>query len=102
MFAAEGSVRFMKGRKQRGLVVTKNPKQAELVAFLASHGVRGVVRIPLEPAECNVVMGQYGKALEGRNSLMRALIEERTADPVLQEAVLAAANDLILRAAAKT
>jgi hypothetical protein len=47
-------------------------------------------------------MGQYGKALEGRNSLMRALIEERTADLVLQEAVLAAANDLILRAAPKT
>lgn len=102
MFAAEGSVRFMKGRKQRGLVVTKNPKQAELVAFLATHGVRGVVRIPLEPTECDVVMGQYGKALEGRNSLMRALIEERTADLVLQEAVLAAANDLILRAAPKT
>jgi hypothetical protein len=96
MFAAQGSVRFMKGRKQLAIISTKVPAQAELVALIADHGVRGMVRVPLDALECRAGKQRYEAMLEDRAQRIRNLIADRTADLDLQESIFSATNDLVL------
>lgn len=86
----------MKGRKQLAIVPTKTPEQAELINLIAAHGVRGLVRVPLDPKDCQALKQRYEMLLEDRAQRIRNLIAERTADPDLQESIFNATNDLVL------
>lgn len=98
MFAAGGSVRFMKGgKKQAGIVETRNAAQAELVALLGDCGVRGLTRVPLDEAECRRLTGEFGNFVASRTQRLRELIEDRTADPEMQEKVFAVLVPRVLR-----
>lgn len=87
IFARDGSVRFLRGRKQISLVPTKNRAQAALVATIASHGIRGLVRVPLSADECAHVGKRYETFVASRDKRLRTLIAERTGDPDLQDEI---------------
>ena len=95
IFAREGSVKFLKGRKQIALVPTKNREQAALVAMIALRGVRGLIRIPLDAGDCVEVRKRYEKFVADRDKQLRAMVADRTGDPDLQEEVFASLADLI-------
>jgi hypothetical protein len=88
MFASTGSVRFMRGKKQVGLVSTQSPEQAALLNVVARQGVRGLVRVPLDGAGCARLQARFEAFLENREQRIRLLIAERTGDADLQAAVL--------------
>lgn len=97
LFAAQGGVRFMQGRKQIALVPTRNPEQATLVALVAAHGARGLVRIPLAADDCARLQRRYQAFLDDRAGRVRQLVEERTGDTELQERVVEGVLELIAR-----
>lgn len=97
IFARDGSVRFLKGKRQISLVPTKNREQAALVASIALSGVRGLTRVPLDPNECSGLKDRYEKFIRDRDMRLSALVSERTADPDLQEEVVGALRALIDR-----
>ncbi|MBA2352134.1 MAG: hypothetical protein H0V78_10230 [Burkholderiales bacterium] len=91
MFASGGSVRFNKsGKKQLAIVTTRDPWQAELLAFVAGKGVRGLVRIPLQEVDCRSLRTAFERFLSERTLRLRELISERTADEEMQEKICAA------------
>jgi hypothetical protein len=95
MFHPSGSVRFMKGRKQLNILPTKTREQAALVALIATHGVRGLTRVPLDAQECIILMQRYEKFINDRSRRLRRMIEERTGDPDLQDRIFKALTDLV-------
>jgi hypothetical protein len=95
MFAPQGSVRFMKGRKQIFILPTKTREQAVLIAFIAAHGVRGLTRVPLSPHDCASLGKRYGSFIEGRARRLRNMIADRTGDEDLQGQIFDALSDLI-------
>jgi hypothetical protein len=95
IFAPHGSVRFMKGRKQIALLPTKSREQAALVAAVSAQGVRGLIRVPLDPKDCSSLKKRYEIFIEDRTKQLRRLVSERTGDPDLQDNIFAALNDLI-------
>ena len=95
MFAPQGSVRFMKGRKQIAILPTETREQAALVALISAQGVRGLTRVPLDPQDCISRRKRYEAFIEDRAQRLRALIADRTGDPDLQERILDALNALI-------
>jgi hypothetical protein len=96
MFAPQGSVRFMKGRKQISILPTKTREQAALVAFIAAHGVRGLTRVPFDPQDCASLRKRYEAFIGDRARRFRSMIADRTGDEDLQDRIFAALNDLIL------
>ena len=98
MFASHGSVRFVKGKRLLALISTKAPAQAELISLIAGYGIRGLVRIPLNPDQCRSVRQRYESLLADRKRRVLTLICERTADPDLQDSIFVATNDLVLHA----
>jgi type I restriction-modification system DNA methylase subunit len=95
IFAPDGSVRFMKGRKQIALLPTKTREQAALVAAISTLGIRGLTRVPLAPLDCIDLKKRYETFVEGRAQRLRSLISDRTGDPDLQDRIFATLNDLI-------
>jgi hypothetical protein len=95
IFAPQGSVRFMKGRKQISLLPTKNREQANLVALLASRGIRGLIRVPLEPEDSSSLQRKYLAFVKDRDRKLQAMIAERTSDPDLQEQIFQALDEAI-------
>jgi hypothetical protein len=95
IFARDGSVRFMKGRKQIALLPTKNRDQAALVAMIALHGVRGLTRVPLYPPDCVEVRKRHESFVTDRDKQLRAMITDRTGDPEFQEEVFQNLSGLI-------
>ncbi len=95
IFAPDGSVRFLRGRKQISLVSTKNREQAALVASIALEGIRGLTRVPLAADECVELRQRYEKFVTERDRRLRAMVADRTGDPDLQERVFEALTDLI-------
>jgi hypothetical protein len=89
LFASGGSVRFMRGKKQAGLVSTKSQEQAALLTVVARQGARGLVRAPLDPADCAQLQERFEAFLANRQQRIRQLIAERTGDADLQATVLA-------------
>jgi len=85
-----GGVRFLRGRKQLALVPARSLEQAALVALVATHGARGLVRAPLAADECARLHRRYQAFLDDRAGRVRQLVEERTSDPELQERVIRA------------
>ena len=90
LFSDQGGVRFVRGRKQIALVPARSLEQATLVALVATHGARGLVRAPLAADDCARLHRRYQAFLDDRARRIRQLVEERTGDPELQERVIRA------------
>lgn len=88
LFASTGSLRFMRGKKQVGLVSAKSQEQAALLNMVARQGVRGLVRAPLEAEACARLQARFEDFLERRQQRIRQLIADRTGDADLQATVL--------------
>lgn len=96
MFVHHG-VRFMKGAKRRiALVETSSQIQDNLLVLVANSGVRGLVRLPHEDDECRKVLQRYEEFINKRESHVRKLIEERTADEGIQEEIYKALSPMLL------
>ncbi len=95
MFAPQGSVRFMKGRKQIAIMPTKTREQAALVALIAAQGIRGLTRVPLDPQECIELGNRYEAFVKDRAQRLRSMIAERTRDPDLQDRIFDALISLV-------
>jgi hypothetical protein len=95
IFARDGSVRFVKGRKQIALVQTRNREQATLAALVALHGTRGLLRVPLHAGACAELKKRYERFLVDRDNKLRALVSDRTRDPDLKEQIFKALTSLI-------
>jgi len=96
MFAPQGSVRFIKGRKQIYMLPTKTPEQAALVVVIATYGGRGLTQVPLDPKDCESLKKRYETFIDNRTKRLKSMIADRTGDPDLQDRIFAALNDLIL------
>ncbi|MCL4874806.1 N-6 DNA methylase [bacterium] len=79
-------VSFAQGKKKQ-IVPVKIKEQAPLACFLAEHGTRGLIRVPVEAAECSRVFQSYSDFIRARNARLKEIIEERTADEDMQEKV---------------
>jgi len=84
---SSNGVRFRSGKKQIAAVETKAACQARLLSLAAKTGRRGLVRAPHEEAECLKVLREFEIFLTGRHQRLWELIEERTADPQMQEKI---------------
>lgn len=91
-------VAFTRGAATVATVPTQAKEQAQLLVLLAEFGVRGLVRVPHESAECNHVRDRYQTFLQSREAQLRRLIEERTSDPEMQEKVIALLDQKLLAA----
>lgn len=96
MFALQGSVRFMKSRKQISIIPTKIPEQAALIVVIAMHGRRGLTRVPLAPQDCVSLKKRYETFINDRTKRIKSMIADRTSDPDLQDRILDALIDLML------
>ncbi|MCG2741804.1 MAG: SAM-dependent methyltransferase, partial [Syntrophaceae bacterium] len=91
------SVRFIKGKKtQIALLRTQSPVQDDLIVLICRSGLRGLVRVPHEENECRRVLGAYESFIGKRETLLRRLIEERSADEDLQRMIYDALLPLVL------
>ena len=97
MFAGAGTVRFMKGKRQHGLVQVRHAAQAELLVTAANHGVRGLVRLPLEAADNERLQRDYMQHLCTRQQRIAAMAAERTSDADLQNEIATAAEEIAQR-----
>ena len=98
MFVEHG-VRFMKGTKRRiALVETTNQAQDELMVLVANSGVRGLVRLTHEDDECRRVLRGYEGFINQRETQIRQLIKERTADEGVQEEIYEALAPMLINA----
>lgn len=82
-------VAFSQGPKKAQIMPVKIKEHAPLVCLLSENGTRGLVRVPLEAADCNRILKAYGDFVHARNSRLKEMIEERTADEDMQEKVYA-------------
>lgn len=80
-------MRFVRGRKHIALVPARSPEQATLVALVATHGARGLVRAPLAADDCARLHRRYRTFLDDRAQRIRQLTEERPGDAELQERI---------------
>jgi hypothetical protein len=92
----ENGVTFMKGKRSVKIVETKIPEQDPLILLLARSGVHGLVRVPHEKEECERVLAEYEDFSRRRETRLRELIEDRTADEEMQEKIYQALMPLIL------
>ena len=83
LFAAHG-VAFIRGKKTFAMVETKNAAQDGLIVLLARCGVRGLVRVPHDEAECQRVCDRYSDLVGRREMRVRELIQLRTKDEDVQ------------------
>lgn len=82
------AIRFLSGKKTEAPIIeTRSDAQRALLITLARNGTRGFVRVPLEEDAAQRLRTRYAQFLEQRANTLRALVEERTADPELQEKV---------------
>ena len=72
------------------------PEQVPLVVLLAANGLRGLVRVPHEAQECQRVADAFQEFLYQRETAIRELIAQRTADEDLQEKISEALQRLLL------
>lgn len=93
IFAPDGSVRFVKGRKQIALLPTKSRQQAALIAALPAQGVRGLTSVPLAPQDRIGLKKRSETYVDDRAKWLRRLISDRTGEPDLQDRIFATLND---------
>ncbi len=75
----------------------KLEEQIPLVVLVANSGLRGLVRVPRDANVSKEVHRRYSRHVDERNKRLRELTEERTADPDMQERVLALLRDMVLQ-----
>lgn len=80
-------VAFAQGPRKSQIVQVKIKEQAPLVSFLAEHGTRGLVRVPVKAADCGRILQAYSDFMRTRTARLKEIIEERTADEDMQEKV---------------
>jgi len=80
-------VAFLQGPRKSPIVAVKIEEQAALVCFLAEHGMRGLVRVPVKAEDCGRVLQDYSYFVNARNARLKAVLEERTADEDMREKV---------------
>lgn len=97
LFSDQGGVRFVRGRKQIALVPARSLEQATLIALVATHGARGLVRAPLAADDCARLHRRYQAFLDDRAQRIRQLVEERTGDAELQTRIIEAVFEAITR-----
>ncbi|MGH8031754.1 MAG: HsdM family class I SAM-dependent methyltransferase [Luteimonas sp.] len=97
MFAATGAVRFMKGKRQHGLVQVRHAAQAELLVMVANRGIRGLVRLPLLADDDERLQRDWLNHLQRRDQRIALLAAERTSDADLQQQILETARELALQ-----
>jgi len=89
------AVKFTEGvRTQIALIPTITGSQSQLLVLLANTGTRGLVRVPHDEAECSRTLGEYREFIDHRDTQLRELVEERTADEDIQEKILSALRAL--------
>lgn len=83
------AIRFLeKGSAEPTVVSLRNTSQRELLSHLMSNGMTGIVRVPVEDAEVERVAESHARIIEERETALQMLVEERTADPDMQQRVL--------------
>lgn len=88
------AVEFVAGRKTETVTV-KTAAQVPLLVLLAENGTRGYVRVPRPDEECARLLREYGTYVRERDQVVTQLIEERTNDEQVQEAIRAALMPLL-------
>ena len=88
------AIQFVNKLKSSKIVTTRSDAQRELLLLVTQNGLCNFVRIPLDDNLCLELCNQYSTFLEQRAVSIRAMVEERTADPELQEKIYA---DLLKR-----
>ncbi len=83
-------------RKQIYMLPTKTPEQAALVVVIATHGGRGLTRVPLDSKDCVSLKKRYETFIDDRAKRLKSMIADRTGDPDLRDRIFDALNDLIL------
>ena len=97
MFASTGAVRFLKGKRQHGLVQVRHAAQAELLVHAANQGVRGIVRLPFAIVDNERLQRDWLRHLNQRDERLAILAAERTSDAELQQEIVEAAIELALQ-----
>lgn len=92
----DNGVAFMKGKRSVKIIETKIPEQDPLLLLLARSGVHGLVRVPHEKEDCECVLAEYEDFTRRRETRVRELIENRTADEEMQEKIYQAMMPMIL------
>ncbi len=88
---------FSRKNSEAPIIETSSDPQRELLILLIENGMRGLIRIPVEEEASSRLRARYEKFLKQRADTLRSLVEDRTADPELQEKVYAAAMQRIQR-----
>ena len=96
MFIEHG-VRFSQKGKATGKVIeTVSRAQDDLLIIVANAGVRGLVCLPHNDAECSKLGNDYDKFIRQRDDRIKELISERTADEDLQEDIYIKLHKLLV------
>lgn len=88
------AIEFLSKAQASLVVETRSEAQRELLLLVVQQGTRGFIRIPLDDVSCQNLYSQYSNFLRQRADSLRAIVEETTADPELQEKIYA---DLLRR-----
>jgi hypothetical protein len=96
IFGTNG-IKFLKGKKHLSFIETKSSAQSKLIGLLASSGVRGLIRIPLDEKECRRIYREYEELIDHRQKRILEFIEDRTADEEMQEKIFEAIMPMILK-----
>jgi N-6 DNA Methylase len=97
LFVPHG-VTFTAGKKSE-MVTLKTAAQVPLLVLLAQNGSRGYVRVPRQQDECNRILREYGAHVKRRDEVVTRLIEERTNDEQVQEAIRTVLMPMLARGA---
>jgi len=83
------AIEFVSKPQASKVVETRSDAQRELLLLVTQNGLRDFVRIPLDDNSCLELHTRYASFLEERAGSVRTIVEERTADPELQEKIYA-------------
>lgn len=78
-----------KKHKLPTIVSTKNEAQQSLLLYITQNGIRGFVRVPVDEDVANMLNRRFTDFVERRTMTIQTLVEERTADPEMQDRVIA-------------
>ena len=77
-------VALVEGTRERDRLATRHRAQDLLLVDLIRSGVRGPVRVPVDPAECDRLRTKWEKHAAARGAAIADLIAERTSDEALR------------------
>lgn len=81
------AIEFVSKTQASIFVETRSDAQRELLLLVVQQRTGDFVRIPLDDDPCLQLHSQYSGFLKQRADSLRAMVEERTADPELQEKI---------------